>query len=251
MYTSPILKVENLNKSFGGILASRDVNLQVREHEVHAVVGPNGGGKTTFMAQLSGILKPDSGQILFKGRNITPLGTYKRVHIGIASSFQITSIIQPMTMLDNVMLAVQSLQGHSYRFWAPVSADTGMRNTAMKALEQVGLNRQADTIAGKSSHGEQRQLEIAMALALEPDLLLLDEPTSGMSKEESGEMVQLLKKMKGERTILLIEHDMDAVFALADTTSVLVDGHIIATGTSEQIRSDRNVQQAYLGEETA
>ncbi|MCY3769619.1 MAG: ATP-binding cassette domain-containing protein [Gammaproteobacteria bacterium] len=246
-----ILKVENLNKSFGGILASRNLDLQVEEHEVHAIVGPNGGGKTTLMAQLSGLSKPDSGKILFKGRNITPLSTHKRVHIGLASSFQITSIIQSMTMLDNILLAVQSLQGHSYKFWAPVSGDAGMRETALNVLENVGLGRQADTIAGKSSHGEQRQLEIAMALALEPDLLLLDEPTSGMSKEESGEMVRLLKKTKGEKTILLIEHDLDAVFALADTTSVLVDGRILATGTAEQIRSNPKVQQAYLGEETA
>ncbi len=246
-----ILKVENLNKSFGGILASRNLDLQVEEHEVHAIVGPNGGGKTTLMAQLSGLSKPDSGKILFKDRNITPLSTHKRVHIGLASSFQITSIIQSMTMLDNILLAVQSLQGHSYKFWAPVSGDAGMRETALNVLENVGLGRQADTVAGKSSHGEQRQLEIAMALALEPDLLLLDEPTSGMSKEESGEMVRLLKKMKGEKTILLIEHDLDAVFALADTTSVLVDGRILATGTAEQIRSNPKVQQAYLGEETA
>ena len=246
-----ILQVQNLNKSFGGISASSDLNLEVAKGQVHAIVGPNGAGKTTLIAQLSGVLKPDSGNIIFNGKNITKASAYQRAHIGLARSFQITSVILPMTVLENVMLAVQSLSGHSFRFWSPASQESHGREQAQQYLIDVGLGQRAGALAGEIAHGEQRQLEIAMALALTPQLLLLDEPTAGMSKDESGNIIKLLNKLKGQITILLIEHDMDAVFALADTTSVLVDGHIIATGNTEQIRQNPEVQRAYLGDSPA
>jgi len=243
-----MLEVEGLHKQFGGIHASRDLNLVVEKHQVHAIIGPNGAGKTTLIAQLSGALKPDSGRVKFDDKDITHMSRHRRVHAGLVRSFQITSIILPLTVLENVVLAVQSTQGHSYRFWVPVAQDTELKEKAMQSLNEVGLGDRADQIAGEISHGEQRQLEIAMALALKPKLLLLDEPMAGMSKEESAKMIGLLKQLKGETTILLIEHDMDAVFSLADTMSVLVNGHIIATGSTEEIRNNAKVQQAYLGD---
>lgn len=243
-----MLKVENLHKHFGGIQASRDVNLEVEKSQVHAIIGPNGAGKTTLIEQLSGALKPDSGKINFEGLDITHLSRHKCVHAGLVRSFQITSIILPLSLLENVMLAVQSVSGHSFRFWSPARQDSLVRDQAIQALAEVGLEQQVDQIAGAVSHGEQRQLEIAMALALKPKLLLLDEPMAGMGKEESLKMVGLLNKLKGDTTILLIEHDMDAVFSLADTTSVLVSGHIIATGSTDEIRNNVEVQKAYLGD---
>lgn len=243
-----MLEVQGLHKQFGGIHASRDVNLVVEKHQVHAIIGPNGAGKTTLIVQLSGALKPDSGRLRFDGADITHMSRHKRVHAGLVRSFQITSIILPMSVLENVMLAVQSTAGHSYHFWEPVSQDAELRAKAMQVLVEVGLESRADQIAGEISHGEQRQLEIAMALALKPKLLLLDEPMAGMSKEESAKMIGLLKQLKGETTILLVEHDMDAVFSLADTASVLVNGHIIATGTTDEIRNNEEVQRAYLGD---
>lgn len=243
-----ILQVQNLNKSFGGISASSDLNLEVARGQVHAIVGPNGAGKTTLIAQLCGVLKPDSGNIIFNGKDITKASAYRRAHIGLARSFQITSVILPMSVLENVLLAVQSLSGHSFRFWSPAYRASDQRAQAQQYLSDVGLGQRADMLAGELAHGEQRQLEIAMALALTPQLLLLDEPTAGMSKDESGNIIKLLNKFKGQITILLIEHDMDAVFALADTTSVLVDGHIIASGSSAQIRQNPAVQRAYLGD---
>ncbi len=243
-----ILKVENLHKQYGGIHASRDINLTVENNQIHAIIGPNGAGKTTLIAQLSGEVKPDSGRILFEDADITHMPRYKRAHAGLVRSFQITSIILTTSVLENVMLAVQSISGHSFRFWKPVMQETQLREKAMQKLSEVGLAALAERIAGEISHGEQRQLEIAMALALKPKLLLLDEPMAGMSKEESARMIDLLNQLKGEAAILLIEHDMDAVFSLADTTSVLVNGHIIATGSTEQIRANSEVQKAYLGD---
>ncbi len=243
-----ILKVENLHKQYGGIHASRDINLTVEKNQIHAIIGPNGAGKTTLIAQLSGAVKSDSGRILFEDADITHMPRHQRAHAGLVRSFQITSIILTMSVLENVMLAVQSISGHSFRFWKPVMQDIQLRETAMQNLSEVGLEALAERMAGEISHGEQRQLEIAMALALKPKLLLLDEPMAGMSKEESLRMIDLLNQLKGEATILLIEHDMDAVFTLADTTSVLVNGHIIATGSTEQIRANSEVQKAYLGD---
>jgi len=249
--TDPILKVTALNKSFGGIHATRDLNLGVVRGEIHAIIGPNGAGKTTLISQLSGQLKPSSGSIEFERRDITRLTTAKRARCGLARSFQITSVVMPMTLLENVMLAVQGSSGHSFRFWKPVKQDQEMVSAAMMSLTEVGLEDRAYKVAAEVSHGEQRQLEVAMALAMKPRLLLLDEPMAGMGVEESQHMVDILKKLKEKCTILLIEHDMDAVFKLADQLSVLVDGHIIASDTVENIRANREVQRAYLGEQHA
>ena len=243
-----ILQTEKLHKQFGGIHAVRDVNLAVAENCIHAIIGPNGAGKTTLIAQLAGALRPDSGTIRFAGRDITRLSRHRRARMGLVRSFQITSVIPPMTLLENVMLAVQSTAGHSFRFWSPVDEDLALRDRAMHHLASVKLDSRAEVVAGIASHGEQRRLELAMALALKPRLLLLDEPMAGMSKEESGRMIELLNGLRNATTILLIEHDMDAVFTLADTTSVLVNGRIIATGSIAEIRANAEVQRAYLGE---
>ncbi|MGI9311730.1 MAG: ABC transporter ATP-binding protein [bacterium] len=243
-----ILRVENLHKQFGGVHAVRGVDLGVAARRLHAIIGPNGAGKTTLAAQLAGAIHPDRGAIHFDGADITRMSAHKRARLGLARSFQITSVIAPMTLLENVMLSVQSLRGHSFRFWSPVARDRDMRAQAMQVLADVGLGRRAHVVAATASHGEQRRLECAMALALRPKLLLLDEPMAGMSAEESASMIALLRGLKRDTAILLIEHDMDAVFTLADEVSVLVNGSIIATGTTAQIRANAAVQRAYLGE---
>ena len=242
------LAIRNLNKSFGGIVASSDVSLDIGENETHAIVGPNGSGKTTLIAQLSGIIVPDSGSIHFNGVDITRVPPHRHAHIGLARSFQITSVIMPMTLVENVMMAVQSVSGHSFRFWRPVSLERDLRERAMQYLEDVGLKDVSGSEARAVSHGQRRQLEIAMALALNPRILLLDEPMAGMGKRESGRIIELLAGLKGKMTMLLVEHDMDAVFALADTASVLVDGSIIATGPAGEVRANPEVQRAYLGD---
>lgn len=244
-----MLKVTGLTKKFGGITANGEISLDVSAHEFHAVIGPNGAGKTTLVAQLTGALKPDAGHVEFQGRDITRLPAHARAHRGIARSFQITSIMQAMSTLDNVLLAVQAHTGHSYRFWRPARRDKRLIEPAMAALTRVGLDARAADVAGDLSHGEHRQLEIAMALAGEPTLLLLDEPTAGMGAEESAQMVEFLQSLRGEKTILLVEHDMDAVFALADTITVLVEGRVVATGGPDAIRADPTVRAAYLGDE--
>jgi branched-chain amino acid transport system ATP-binding protein len=246
-----LLKVETLVKRFGGIVATDNLDLDVTAGEVHALIGPNGAGKTTLIAQLSGFLRPDAGRIVFDGQDITRLPAPARVHRGLARSFQITSVLREFTALDNVALAVQARQGHSFRFWAPARGDRSLREPAMTALDSVGLAARADSAAADLSHGERRQLEVAMALASEPRLLLLDEPMAGMGAEESARMVDLLRSLKGQHTLLLVEHDMDAVFALADRITVLVYGRAIATGTPEQIRANAEVRQAYLGDASA
>ena len=252
-----ILRTENLHKKFGGVHATRDLNLTVHEHQLHAVIGPNGAGKTTLVAQLCGALRPDAGRVHFAERDITRLSYHQRARIGLARSFQITNVIAAMTLVENVMLAVQATDTHSpssfpHKFFSPrffsrVSQDHDLRARAIHYLRQVGLDTRADVIATTAAHGEQRRLELAMALALKPRLLLLDEPLAGMSGEESAQMITLLQNIKGKISILLIEHDMQAVFALADTTSVLVKGHLIATGNSASICANAEVQRAYLG----
>ncbi len=246
-----MLEVAELSKNFGVLMATDHINLQVRTAEIHAVIGPNGAGKTTLIAQLAGELLPDAGRIVFMGRDITRLPPYVRSHLGLARSFQITSIFMHMTLLDNVALAVQAHAGHSYRFWKPARRDPRLIQPAMAALDQVGLGDRAHVLASEVSHGEHRQLEIAMALATEPKLLLLDEPMAGMGPEESARMVEILRGLKGEKTMLLIEHDMDAVFALADRITVLVYGSVIASGVPEAIRADEAVRRAYLGDDSA
>jgi branched-chain amino acid transport system ATP-binding protein len=201
-----------------------------------------------LISQLCGQLKPDSGDIRFAGHSIVNDSTASRARLGLARSFQITSVVMPMTLLENVMLAVQGSSGHSFRFWSPVSKDRDMAAAAMSSLAEVGLESRAGQIAANVSHGEQRQLEVAMALAMQPRMLLLDEPMAGMGKEEGALMVDILNRLKGEMTILLVEHDMDAVFSMADQLSVLVNGHIIATDSVANIRNNLEVQKAYLGD---
>ena len=245
--TEPLLRIEGLHKRFGGVRATDDVTLDVRDGETHAVIGPNGAGKTTLIAQLSGQLAPDAGRVLFEGRDITRLPAYQRAHVGIARSFQITSVFMDLSVHDNVALAVQAHQGHSFRLWAPARADANLREIAIDCLHAVDLADRATWTAAALSHGERRQLEMAMALAGKPKLMLLDEPMAGMGLDESTRMVETLKSLKAQ-SILLIEHDMDAVFALADRISVLVYGRIIATGTPDDIRTNDEVRRAYLGE---
>ena len=243
------LEARTLRKSFGGLTATDNLSLEVATGEIHAVIGPNGAGKTTLVHLLSGMLRPDAGDILFEGRDITRLSAPARVNQGLARSFQITSIFRDFTVLENVMLSVQAGQGHSFRFWAPAAGDESLRGPAHEFLEKVGLGDRLDVLAGNLAHGEQRQLEIAISLATHPRLLLLDEPMAGMGPEESQGMIDFLKALKGEYTMLLIEHDMDAVFALADRITVLVYGRAIATGTPDEIRGDAAVRAAYLGDD--
>ncbi len=247
--TEPLLTARGLTKSFGALRATDGLSLNVQTAEVHAVIGPNGAGKTTAIGQLSGELKSDAGSIHFDGRDITRLSVHKRAHLGLARSFQITSILLRFTAEDNVAMAIQAHDGHSFRFWKAARTDQKLRNPAREILEEVGLANRADVVAANLSHGEQRQLELAMALATRPSLLLLDEPTAGMGLEDSSRMVDLLLGLKGRVTILLVEHDMDTVFALADRITVLVYGKAIATGAPEKIRTDPIVRQAYLGED--
>lgn len=245
--TEPLLRINGLQKSFGGVRATDDVSLDILPGEIHAIIGPNGAGKTTLVSQLSGLLTPDAGSVMFKGRDITRTPAHRRAHEGIARSFQITSVFMDLSVLDNVALAVQAHQGHSFRFWTPAREDEQLRTPALALLEQLELADRANWSAATLSHGERRQLEIAMALAGEPELMLLDEPMAGMGPDETGRMVQILKRLEN-KTMLLIEHDMDAVFALADRISVLVYGRVIATGTPDTIRADKAVREAYLGE---
>jgi branched-chain amino acid transport system ATP-binding protein len=247
--TEPLLDVQGLVKAFGALRATDGVTLDVQPGETHAIIGPNGAGKTTLIAQLSGDLRPDDGRIRFAGTDITALGAAARSHRGLARSFQITSIYREFSALDNVALAVQAHSGHSFRFWRAAQSDDALRAPAQAILSEVGLGRRANVLAANLAHGEQRQLEIAMVLATKPRLLLLDEPVAGMGADESQRMVQFLATLKGRQTIVLVEHDMDAVFTLADRISVLVYGRIIATGTPEEIRANREVRAAYLGEE--
>lgn len=245
-----MLETRDLYKHFGGLVATDKVSLSIREGELHAVIGPNGAGKTTLIAQLAGELRPDGGAILFDGLDVTRMPVQRRAAAGMARSFQITSVFPSFSALANVALAVQAHAGHSFRFWKPAARDGALTGPAREALELVGLGPRADVTAELLSHGEQRQLEIAMALATRPRMLLLDEPMAGMGPAEGASMVDLLRKLKRRYTILLIEHDMDAVFALADWITVLVHGAVIATGAPDEIRSDLEVRRAYLGEET-
>jgi branched-chain amino acid transport system ATP-binding protein len=244
-----LLKIANLRKSFGGVTATDDVTLDVETGELHAIIGPNGAGKTTLVSQLSGVLRPDSGRVTLRGQDITHRPAHARARLGITRSFQITSLVMDMTVLDNVALAVQATEGHSFRFIRPARKIARLRDKALEMLREVGLEARADQPTVNLSHGEHRQMELAIALASGADLMLLDEPMAGLGPEESVTMVAHLKTLKGKRTILLIEHDMDAVFALADRISVLVYGRIIATGTPDEIRANSDVRHAYLGEE--
>ncbi len=245
------LAVAGLYKRFGGLVATNHVSLEVGTGETHAIIGPNGAGKTTLINQLGGSLRPDAGAIRFAGRDITGLSVPARARLGVARSFQITSVFPDFTALDNAALAVQAHAGHSFRFWRPARRDGALAEPARAVLDAVGLGDRAHVRAGDLAHGEQRQLEIALVLATEPRLLLLDEPMAGMGADESQRMIRLLGTLKRRHTIVLVEHDMDAVFALADRISVMVYGRIIATGPPDEIRANPDVLAAYLGEEEA
>ena len=244
----PLIAATGLCKSFGGIIATDHVDLTAGIGEIHAIIGPNGAGKTTLINQISGALASDAGEIRFGGRDITRLAPHARSRLGLARSFQLTSIFPDFPVIENVALCVQAHAGHSYRFWRPASDDAMLNGRAITALERVGLARARDRNAGQISHGEHRQLEIAMALATDPSALLLDEPMAGMGPEESANMVEIIGALRDDHAILLIEHDMDAVFALADRITVLVHGRVIASGPPSEIRTNQEVERAYLGD---
>jgi branched-chain amino acid transport system ATP-binding protein len=247
--TEPVLAIENLVKAFGALRATDGVSLEVYPHQIHAQIGPNGAGKTTLLAQIAGELAPDAGRIRFLGRDIATLSVARRARAGLARTFQISSLAPEFSALRNVMLAVQA--GSSFSFWTPVRSDPRLIEPAMAALERVGLADRAGERVSALSHGERRQVELAVALAMRPRLLLLDEPMAGLGIEDSRRITDVLAGLRAETAMLLIEHDMDAVFALADHISVLVAGRVIASGTPAQIRASDEVREAYLGDARA
>ncbi|OSQ38020.1 ABC transporter ATP-binding protein [Thalassospira mesophila] len=244
----PVFEARNLYKSYGGLRATDDLSIQLETGKIHALIGPNGAGKTTALSQLSGELRPDDGQVWFDGQDITRFSMPWRARMGVARSFQITAIFDDFTVAENVAVAVQSRTRHHFSFWRAVSRDAGINQRAMALLEQVGLGGFASRRAADLSHGQKRQLEIAMALALEPKVLLLDEPMAGMGPTESNQLAELLEKLKPDFAILLVEHDMNIVFRLADVISVLVNGAMIASGSVDDVRDNEDVQKAYLAE---
>ena len=246
-----LLQVRGLTKRFGALVATDALDLDITAGEVHAIIGPNGAGKTTLISQLSGALTPDAGSIRLRDAEITRLSAHDRVRRGIARSFQVTNVFRAMSAVDNVALALQAGDGSSFRFLRPVARDRHLFARARQLLERVGLHERADVVAGVLAHGEQRQLEVALALATRPALLLLDEPMAGMGPDESAQMVALIASLRSDLTIVLVEHDMDAVFRLADRISVLVYGRLLATGTAEDIRANDEVRRAYLGTDAA
>jgi branched-chain amino acid transport system ATP-binding protein len=247
--TEPVLRLEKLRKSFGALIVTDDLTFDLMPGELHAVIGPNGAGKTTLINQMSGLTAPDAGVILFAGRDITALPVHARAALGLARSFQVSSILSGFSALENVALAVQSRAGSSFRFFARAANEAALNGPALAALADVGLAERAHMPAGRLSHGEKRALELAIALAMEPKVLLLDEPMAGTGHEESARLVDVLRRLKGRFPVVLVEHDMTAVFALADRISVLIYGRILASGTPAQVRADPRVVAAYLGEE--
>ena len=245
----PILEVMELTKSFGAVAVSDGLVFSVKRGEVHALIGPNGAGKSTAIGQLAGEIRPDSGRIRFEGVDVTHMPSHRRALMGLQHSYQITSLFQEMTVEDNVAMAVQAQQGHSFHFWKQARRDLTLRQPARLALRRVGLAEKAKAKVTELAHGEQRQLELAMALAAGPTMLLLDEPMAGMGQSESQAMIETLRPLKGEVGILLVEHDMDVVFALADVVTVLVKGAVLMTGTPDEVRANREVRHAYLGDE--
>ena len=247
--TTPLLALRNLVKRYGGLTATDNLSLDVGRGEIHAIIGPNGAGKTTLIHQISGAIRCDAGAVLFEGRDVTARPMHERVRLGLARSYQITNIFRSCTVLDNLALAVQARRGSSMRFWRAALNDSALFDEARTVAERVGLGRRVDVLAGTLAHGEQRQLEVGLALATLPRLLLLDEPMAGMGPEESARLIPLIEGLGREIGVVLIEHDMDAVFRLADRISVLVAGRVIASGTPDAIRDDREVKRAYLGDE--
>jgi branched-chain amino acid transport system ATP-binding protein len=249
--TEPLLSVQDLSKSYGALKVTQDVSLDVHEGQLHAIIGPNGAGKTTLISQLSGQLRPDSGRVVYAGQDITRLDMAGRVRLGLARSFQLTTLLPSFSVLENVALAVQARNGSSFRFLRPAASEQALNDQAMACLADVGLADRSRRLAGSLSHGEKRQLELAVALATQPRLLLLDEPLAGTGHEEAAHLVDMFGRLKNRVTMVLIEHDMDAVFALADMVSVLVYGQIVASGPPSDVRADVKVRAAYLGEEAA
>ena len=246
-----MLELRGVSKRFGGVVATDDVTLEVTRGEVHALIGPNGAGKTTLIGQIAGVLATESGRIIFNGTDITRQPAHARVAAGLARSYQITSIFRRFSVLDNLALAVQARSGSSFRFWRPVLAERALFDEARAIAGEIGLSTRIDAVAATLAHGEQRSLEVGLALATQPQLVLLDEPMAGMGPQDSQAMIALIAKMRERVTVLLVEHDMDAVFRLASRISVLVNGRVIATGAPAQIRADAQVRKAYLGEELA
>ena len=246
-----MLSLRNLSKRFGGVVAVDRVSLEVAAGEVHALIGPNGAGKTTLIGQISGNVATDTGKISFDHTDITAWREHTRVRLGLARSHQITSIFKRFTVLENLALAVQARSGSSFSFWRPVAAETALFEEAAGISRDIGLAERLQAQAGSLAHGEQRALEVGLALATRPKLLLLDEPMAGMGPEESQRMIALIGRIRAGVTVLLVEHDMDAVFRLADRITVLVNGRVIATGSPETIRADLQVRRAYLGDELA
>jgi branched-chain amino acid transport system ATP-binding protein len=245
----PLLRIENLVRRFGGIVATDNLSLDIARGELHAIIGPNGAGKTTLISQLIGQLRPTAGTIRFAGQDVTHLPAWKRSRLGLARSFQITSLLPNFTAADNVALAAQARDGHSFRFFGNARWEKPLRDAAHAALDRVGLLGRADVVVSRLSHGEQRELELAVALATKPQLLLLDEPMAGLGITESARMVKLLAELRQEVTIVLVEHDMNAVFALADRITVLVYGRVIASDVPAAIRTNEEVKRAYLGDQ--
>ncbi len=246
-----MLLLKNLSKRFGGVTAVDGVDLDVAAGEVHALIGPNGAGKTTLIAQISGSLDSDSGKITFLGMDLTTARQHDRVRAGLARSYQITSIFRRFSVLDNLALAVQARSGTSFSFWKPVAQEKAIFDDALVVLDQVGLSDKKNHLAATLAHGEQRALEVGLALATRPKLVLLDEPMAGMGPEESQRMIALIGRIRAQVTVLLVEHDMDAVFRLADRISVMVNGRLIATDVPEKVRANEEVRRAYLGDEVA
>jgi branched-chain amino acid transport system ATP-binding protein len=246
-----MLELRHVSKRFGGVVATDEVTLDVKQGEVHALIGPNGAGKTTLIGQISGSLATDTGQILLEKADITRWRQHERVRAGLARSYQITSIFKRFSVLDNLALAVQARSGSSFSFWHPVAKEAALFVEARELADQIGLAPKIDSLAATLAHGEQRALEVGLALATQPKLVLLDEPMAGMGPEESQRMISLIGRIRAQVTVLLVEHDMDAVFRLADRITVMVDGRVIATGDPERIRSDAEVRRAYLGDELA
>lgn len=247
--SEPLLHIDKLVKRFGGITATDHADLRIQAGTIHALIGPNGAGKTTLIAQLSGAMPSDAGRITFSGHDVTHMTMDERARIGMVRSYQITSIFGRLSVLDNIALAVQAIEGSNFRFWSNARSETQRYEKAHAVAQRVGLGTRLSQLAQTLSHGEQRQLEVGLALASRPRLLLLDEPMAGMGPEETERMVDLLSSLRGETTVVLVEHDMDAVFKLADTISVLVFGKVIASGHAQEIKDNPSVKVAYLGDD--